>query len=243
MAAFQAQVLDVGAGGFGDPQAVEREQGDERVLGGRAEPGGDQERAELVAVQGGGVRLIIQPRPAHVRGRGVVEELFLHGVLVETGDGAQPPGDGGAGPAACFQLTGERLDVAAADREQRQRAEAAPGGELAQVQGVGLAGQAAVAGQEACQGEAFGVGEGRLDGSEGGGGGRCGHRAPPGTAEIREPRPAARPQQWNEERSVSRARPLRQITVRARSARHPEAGRRARPMLLCLVKGFPGRHG
>ena len=135
----------------------------ERVLGGRAEPGSDQEGAELVAVQGGGVRLIIQPRPAHVRGRGVVEELFLHGVLVETGDGAQPPGDGGAGAAACFQLTGERFDVRAADREQRQRAEAAPGGELAQVQGVGLAGQAAVAGEVSGEGEPFGVGEGRLE--------------------------------------------------------------------------------
>jgi hypothetical protein len=55
VAAFQAQVLDAGAGGFRDPQPVEGEQGDQRVLGGRAEPGGDQDGAELVAVQGGGV--------------------------------------------------------------------------------------------------------------------------------------------------------------------------------------------
>jgi hypothetical protein len=146
---------------------VECEQGDKGVLGWRSEPGGNQEGAELVAVQGGGVRLIIQPRPAHVRGRGVVEELFLHGVLVETGDGAQPPGDGGAGAAACLQLTGERFDVRAADREQRQRAEAAPGGELAQVQGVGLAGQAAVPGQLTGQREPLGVGEHRLDRDKG----------------------------------------------------------------------------
>jgi hypothetical protein len=53
MPAFQAQLLDIGAGGFRYPQPVEREQGDQRMLGGRAEPGGDQERAELVAVQGG----------------------------------------------------------------------------------------------------------------------------------------------------------------------------------------------
>ena len=135
----------------------------QRVLGGRAEPGGDQERAELVAVQGGGVRLVVQPGPADVRGRGVVEELFLDGVLVEPGDGAQPPGDGGAGTAAGFQLAGEGLDVGAADREQRQRAGAAPGGELAQVQGVGLAGQAAVPGQEAGEREPLGLGEYRLD--------------------------------------------------------------------------------
>jgi hypothetical protein len=38
--ALQAQVLDVGAGGFGDPQPVQREQGDQRMLKRRAEPGG-----------------------------------------------------------------------------------------------------------------------------------------------------------------------------------------------------------
>jgi len=41
---------------------------------GGPESGGDQDRAELVAVQGGGVRLIIQPGTADVRGRGVLQE-------------------------------------------------------------------------------------------------------------------------------------------------------------------------
>ena len=49
--ALQAQVLDVGAGGFGDAQPVQREQRDQRMLERWAEPGGDQQRAELVAVQ------------------------------------------------------------------------------------------------------------------------------------------------------------------------------------------------
>ncbi|MGH3289095.1 MAG: hypothetical protein ACRDPD_31220 [Streptosporangiaceae bacterium] len=39
MPALHAQVLDVGAGGLGDPQPVQREQGDQRVLGRRAKPG------------------------------------------------------------------------------------------------------------------------------------------------------------------------------------------------------------
>jgi hypothetical protein len=56
VAAFQAQVLDVRAGRLRDAQPVEGEQGDQRVPGGRASPGGDQEGAELVAVQGGGPR-------------------------------------------------------------------------------------------------------------------------------------------------------------------------------------------
>jgi hypothetical protein len=46
------------------------------MLGRWPEPGGDQQRGELVAVQGDGMRLIVHPRP---------------------------PGDGGTGPAADFQ--------------------------------------------------------------------------------------------------------------------------------------------
>ena len=88
----------------------------------------------------------------------MVEEFLLDGVPVEPGDGGQPPGDGGPGSAPGFQLAGEALDVGAADGEQVQRAGAAPAGELAQVQGVGLAGQAAVPGQEPGEGDGFRVG-------------------------------------------------------------------------------------
>jgi hypothetical protein len=102
--AFQAQLLDVGAGGLRYPQPVQREQGDQRMLGRRAEPGSDQHGAELVAVQSGAVRFVVQPRPADVGGRGVLEELFLDRVLVEPGNGAQPPGDGGASAAPGFQV-------------------------------------------------------------------------------------------------------------------------------------------
>ena len=86
----------------------------------RAEPGGDQQRAELVAVQRDGMGLVIQPRSADVGGRGMLEELFFDRVLVEPGDGARPPGDGRAGPAPGFEFPGEAFDVGAADGEQRQ---------------------------------------------------------------------------------------------------------------------------
>ena len=46
MRALQARVLDVRAGGLGYPQPVKGKQRDEGVLGGRPEPGGDQEGAE-----------------------------------------------------------------------------------------------------------------------------------------------------------------------------------------------------
>ena len=68
VAALQIEVLDVGAGGVGDPQPVQREQRDQRVLCRRREPGGYQWRAELVAVERGGVRLVVHPRAADVGG-------------------------------------------------------------------------------------------------------------------------------------------------------------------------------
>ncbi len=62
---------------------------------------------------------------------------FFFGVAVEPGDGAQPAGDGGPGPAAGFQVAGEELDVGTAGAEQAQLMLLAPAGELAQVQLVG----------------------------------------------------------------------------------------------------------
>jgi len=55
VAALDARSLDAGASGFGDPQPIEGQQRDQRVLGRVAQAGGDQERAEFVAVQRSGV--------------------------------------------------------------------------------------------------------------------------------------------------------------------------------------------
>jgi hypothetical protein len=66
--ALEAEVVDVRAGGLGNPQPVQREQGDQRMLGRRPESGGDQQRAEFGAVQGDGVGLVVHPRTADVRG-------------------------------------------------------------------------------------------------------------------------------------------------------------------------------
>jgi hypothetical protein len=117
VSALQAQVLDVGAGGLGDPQPVQREQGDQSMLGRRTETGGDEQGAELVAIQGDGVRLVIDARAADVSGRGMLKEFFFDGVPVEPGDGAQPPRDGSPGPAPGLQLPGEGLDVGPTDSE------------------------------------------------------------------------------------------------------------------------------
>ena len=78
----------------------------------------------------------------------MIEQLFVHRVPVKPGHGAQAAGDGGPGPAAGFQVTGEELDVSPAGAEQVQLVLLAPAGELPQIQLVGLLGQAAVSGQE-----------------------------------------------------------------------------------------------
>ena len=140
--------FDVGAGGLGHPQPVQGEQRERGVLGGGATPGGGEERADFVAVQAGGMGFAVELGTADVSGRGLSEEVFLDRVLVQAGDGGQPPGDGRPGPPGRLEVAGEQLDVGAADREQPQLPLAAPGGELAQVQRVGLPGQAAVPGQE-----------------------------------------------------------------------------------------------
>ena len=68
VAAFQAQVLDVRSGGLGHPEAVQGEQRDQRMLTRRAEPGCHEQRAQFVAIQPDRMRLVVQPRPAHVHG-------------------------------------------------------------------------------------------------------------------------------------------------------------------------------
>jgi hypothetical protein len=50
------------------------------------------------------MRLIVNPRPPDVRGRGMLEEFFFDRVFVKPGDGAQPPGNGGAGAPFGFQV-------------------------------------------------------------------------------------------------------------------------------------------
>jgi hypothetical protein len=86
-------------------------------------------------------------------------------VLVEPGHSGEPAGDGGPGPAAGFEFSGEAFDAGAADGEQDQGAGAAPDGELAEAQCVRLAGQAAVPGQEPGEGKPFGAGKGTASGS------------------------------------------------------------------------------
>jgi hypothetical protein len=61
-------MLNVSASGLRDSQPVQREEGDQRMLTRRTEPGGDQKGAEFVAVQRDSVRLLVHPRATDMRG-------------------------------------------------------------------------------------------------------------------------------------------------------------------------------
>ena len=125
-------------------------------------------------------------------GRGRVgQEVFLLGVAVEAGDRGQAPSDRGPRPAAFFEVAGEALDVGSTGVEQVNVALVAPGDELAQVQGVRVAGHPAVAGQ----GQLLGVAEHGVGDDDGRGWDCAGHVAPPGRAETGG-RSARGPKRW-----------------------------------------------
>jgi hypothetical protein len=89
----------------------------------------------------------------------VLEKLLLDGVAVEAGDCAKPPGNRRASPATLLEVTAEALDVRAPCLEEVDVVLLAPGGELAQVERVSLAGEPAVTGEESGESDSLGVGE------------------------------------------------------------------------------------
>jgi len=153
------------------------------MLAGRAKPCGDEKRADLVAVQADGVRLVVDAGTAHMYRWGVGDEAFLLGVAVEAGHGAQPPGDRRCRPTVRLESPAEGLDVAAVHLEQLEVPSAAERHELAQVEGVGVAGEAPVVAEEPGQRNMFRIDQAGVvddDGSRGGGG----HGIPPESVEL-----------------------------------------------------------
>jgi hypothetical protein len=90
------------------------------------------------------------------------------------------------GTPTFFQVASEALDVSAACVEQPKVILLAAGDELAKVQGVGVAGQSPVAGEEGGERVLLGVGQLRVDDCDVGREGCGGHVAPPGQAETQE---------------------------------------------------------
>src|SRR5438309_5006860 len=96
----------------------ERHQG---VITSRGQAGGDEQRAELVAVKTGGMRLVIQPRAPDMDRRRVLDHTFLLGIAKEAGDRAQAPRHRRPGLPFRFKITGETLDVDPPSSEQPKR--------------------------------------------------------------------------------------------------------------------------
>jgi hypothetical protein len=117
------------------------------VISTAGQPGGHQ-RADLVAIEAGGVGLVVQAGSPHVRSRGDRDEAFLFGVAVEAGHRAEPAGDRGPGSAQGLEVAGEALDVGATGTEHRYSVFGAPGHVLVQIERVGVTGQPAVTSQE-----------------------------------------------------------------------------------------------
>lgn len=66
MAAFEPELFDVRSDGLRDAQPVEGDEIDEGVVLWSAESGGDEPRADLVAIQAGGVRFVVEAGSAYV---------------------------------------------------------------------------------------------------------------------------------------------------------------------------------
>jgi hypothetical protein len=119
------------------------------VVAWRRDAGRDEDGAELVAIEVSDVGLVVDAWPADVHRWRAVDDAFFLGVAVTPDHRAEPAGHGGACLPAVLEVPGERLDVDAPDLEEVLIVLRAPGGELPKVEGVRLAGEAAVARQRA----------------------------------------------------------------------------------------------
>jgi len=129
------------------------------VLGGCSESGSHKESSDFVAVEPGGMRLVVEARPANMDRWRVIEKLLFDGIAVEAGDSAQAPSDRRASPAASFEVATEALDVGTSRVEEVDAVLLAPRGELAKVEGVRLSGESAVAGEKASERDPLGIAE------------------------------------------------------------------------------------
>lgn len=151
MPAFETQRFDVRPGGFRDPQPVEGKQAEQRMVLGASETGGDEHRADFVAIQPSGVGLVIESRSTNMRGGRLGDEVLLLGVPIEARDRAQATSDRRTSPPERLQTPTESLDVGTPRTEKRNASVCAPLHVLTEVELVGLPRQTAVAGQEADQ--------------------------------------------------------------------------------------------
>jgi hypothetical protein len=86
------------------------------VLDGWSKPGNYKKRTEFISVEPGDVRLVVEPGPADMNRWRVIEKLLLDGIAVETGDGAESPGNRRASPPALLEVAAEAARLASKRR-------------------------------------------------------------------------------------------------------------------------------
>lgn len=136
---FLAQVCDVGAGGFEDPQAQQPKHGYQgKVVIVRRLARGGQQRLELQVSEPERGRFSRDIRPPDMLGRGVLQHGVDDAGAVEPGSHREPPRDGGGLEPAGFLHPPDVLLQVRAPRGQRvQAAVSAPSPVTAQV-GLGV---------------------------------------------------------------------------------------------------------
>jgi hypothetical protein len=117
VAAFDAEFVHVGAEGFGDPQPGAGRQRDQCVLGAGPSPAATGSAPTSLRSRPKGVRLIVQPWPAHVLDR----------VPIQAADRAKPAGDPRPRPTVSFHVPAEGLDIRPTGSEQVQPVQLTPG--------------------------------------------------------------------------------------------------------------------
>ena len=139
VAVFLAEVGDIQAGGFEDPQPKEPEKADQReVEPVRSLPGGGQQRLELEVSEAEGRGFCRDVWPADVFGRGVFEQAVDDRGAVEPGDDRHPSGGRGRlEPADLLHPAHIQLDLWTRGRQWIDPPLGAPGQECAQV-GLGV---------------------------------------------------------------------------------------------------------
>ena len=105
----------------------------------------DQEGAEPAAVEPDRVGLVVDAGPPDVHRGGVIDETFGLGEAVEPRHRGEAPADRGPRLAGGLEHPGERVDVGPVDLQDRKVVGPAERDELAEIAGVGVTGQSAVA--------------------------------------------------------------------------------------------------
>jgi len=145
VASFEAKGLDVGASGFGDPQAVQSQQADECMIACTPMAGRHEQGTDFVAIEAGRVPFLVEAWPAHMHRQRRSGRSGRSTRSCIAAWRSSPALDRESGVPANALMSARRA------LKQANLMFVAPDDVLTQIQRVGVAGESAVAGQNADQ--------------------------------------------------------------------------------------------